>query len=85
MIDPELLQLLVCPETHTPLHVADEALIDRLNRAIASGKIKDRSGELIQTPIEGGLVREDRNVLYPIVDGIPVMLTDRAIALEGLV
>jgi uncharacterized protein YbaR (Trm112 family) len=84
MIDPELLQLLVCPETHTPLHLAEKELLDRLNQSIASGAIKDRSGERLQVPLEAGLVREDGKLLYPIVDGIPVMLTDRAIELEGL-
>jgi uncharacterized protein YbaR (Trm112 family) len=31
--------------------------------------------------LAGGLVREDRQWLYPIVDDIPVMLVDEAISL----
>lgn len=84
MIDPVLLQLLVCPENHMALHVADEGLIGRLNEAIASGRVNDRGGESVQSPIEGGVVRDDGKLLYPVVDGIPVMLVERAISLEEL-
>lgn len=84
MIDRELLELLVCPENHMPLHLADEGLIGRLNQAIAAGQVRDQGGEAVQTPIEGGLVREDGKLIYPVQEGIPVMLVERAISLEGL-
>lgn len=82
MVDPQLLAILVCPETRTPLHVADEALIARLNRKAAEGSVKNRSGQPVEGPIEGGLIREDSKVLFPIIDGIPVMLIDEAIPLD---
>jgi uncharacterized protein YbaR (Trm112 family) len=83
MVDPQLLAILVCPETRTPLHVADEPLIARLNQEAAEGKLRNRSGQPVEGPIESGLVREDGKILYPIIDGIPVMLIDEAIPLEG--
>ncbi len=82
MIDKDLLDILVCPENRTPLHLADESLVDRLNRAVAGGTLKNRVGQPVQSPLEGGLVREDGTLLYPIIDGIPVLLTDEAIPLE---
>lgn len=82
MIDPQLLAILVCPETHTPLRVADEALLARLNRQAAEGKLRNRIGRPVEPPIQGGLVREDGALLFPIVDGIPVMLIDEAIPIE---
>jgi uncharacterized protein YbaR (Trm112 family) len=82
MVDPQLLAILVCPETRTALHVADEALVARLNREAADGRVRNRSGQLVEGPIEGGLIREDGKVLFPIIDGIPVMLIDEAIPLE---
>lgn len=84
MLDPELLEILVCPETKEPVRLADAPLLDRLNRAIAENRLSTRSGELVKERIEAGLVREDGRILYPVRDDIPVMLIDEAIPLEDL-
>jgi uncharacterized protein YbaR (Trm112 family) len=81
LIDPELLKILVCPETKEPVAPADEALIEKLNAAQKNQTLKNRAGEPVAQPMQGGLIREDRAYLYPIVDGIPVMLIDEAIPL----
>ena len=82
-IDPALIEMLACPETKQPVRVADPALIDRLNAARGEGKLKNRGGEPVEDELDGGFIREDEVYLYPIIDGIPVMLIDKAIALEG--
>jgi uncharacterized protein YbaR (Trm112 family) len=84
MIDPQLLEILVCPENHTALAVADSAILAKLNRAIAGGSVKNRGGQPVAEAVEGGLVRQDGMLLYPIVDDIPVMLIDEAIPLDSL-
>jgi len=84
MLDPELLAILVCPETREPVHIADAALLGRINQAVSAGELRTRSGELLKDRIEAGLVREDGLVLYLVKDDIPVMLIDEAIPLEGL-
>jgi uncharacterized protein YbaR (Trm112 family) len=84
MVDEKLLEILVCPENRTPLATADEELVAKLNRSIGAGKVKNRLGQTVETELEEGLVREDRLLLYPVVDGIPVMLVDEAIPLEQI-
>ena len=84
MIDEQLLDILVCPENKTRLRLADEDLVAKLNRAITAGALKNRVGEPVETPLDGGLVREDSTLLYPIVDDIPVLLVDEAIPLDQI-
>ena len=82
MIRSELLKMLVCPENQSCLDSASSELIARLNRAIALGKLRNKAGEKLDKPLGGGLVRQDRCVLYPIVDDIPMMLVDEGILLD---
>jgi uncharacterized protein YbaR (Trm112 family) len=82
MIDPELLTLLCCPETHQSLRSADRSLIDRLNQQITSGQLKNLAGQITAEPLDGGLVRADGQVLYPIRHGNPIMLAEEAIRVD---
>ena len=82
MIDKELLEILACPENKTPVHLADQALIDKINARIQRGELNNRAGKKVEKPIAGGLVREDGAFLYPIEDEIPIMLIDEAIPLK---
>jgi uncharacterized protein len=84
MIDKDVLNILVCPRDHSPLTVADSRLTARLNRAISAGRVVNCGGRSVTQPIEGGLLRQDKTLLYPIIDGIPVLLADEAIPLEQI-
>ena len=84
MVDAELLRILVCPENKTPVSLADDALVERINGAIESGTLKNREGEDVKEKIDGGLVREDGAYLYPIRDDIPIMLIGQSIALDQM-
>ena len=81
LLDEELLGILVCPETKESVSLADQALVDKLNAAQAAGTLKNRAGDLVREKMDGGLIREDKVYLYPIVDGIPIMLIDEGIPL----
>lgn len=81
MIDQDLLAILVCPETHQPLQPAAAPLVERLNAAIAAGRLLNRAGKPVTETIDGGLVRADGQFLYAVRQDIPVMLIDEALAL----
>ncbi len=81
MIDAEILKILCCPETHQPLRMADDARVAEVNRQIAAGQLKDGAGKIVSEKIDGGLLREDGKVLYPIRNGLPILLIDEALKL----
>ena len=80
-IDPDLLKILACPETLQGLAEADTALLTELNARIEKGGVKNQGGEAVADPLEAGLVREDKQRIYPIKEGIPVLLVDEGIPL----
>lgn len=82
MIDPQLLEILCCPETKQPVSLIEGEVIDHINTRIQSKAVKNRGGQTVEEKIDGGLLREDRKYLYPIRDSIPIMLEDEAIPFE---
>jgi len=80
-IDQELLDILVCPETHQPVKLADEETLKSLNARIKASALKNKQGQLVTKPVEEALVREDGKCVYLIDDGIPNMLIDERVDL----
>ena len=83
MIDPELLKIMCCPESHQALVAAESAVVEKINQRIATGKMQNRAGRTVVEKIDGGLIRADKKFLYPIRHEIPIMLIDEAIPLES--
>lgn len=83
-IRPQLLAILRCPENRTPLRLAPADLVARLNAAVAAGTLRNMAGGALSETLDGGLVREDGRIAYPIIEGIPHLLVDEGIPLEQL-
>jgi len=77
MVAPELLEILRCPETMQRVRIATPLEI----QPFAAQKLT-RDGAAITIPVDQGLIREDGKVLYPIRNGIPVMLLEEAIGIN---
>ena len=81
VIDKDLLSILACPQTHQPLREANVADLERINARIAAGGAKNVGGKPVTEALKAGLVRQDGKRIYPIKDGIPVLLIDEGLEL----
>jgi uncharacterized protein YbaR (Trm112 family) len=77
----DLIEILVCPETKQPVRLARPDELAALNGRIRAGTQRNRGGEAVKAELAEALVREDGRVLYPVDDGIPVMLVEESIEL----
>ncbi|MGV3532729.1 MAG: hypothetical protein ACO1QR_10200 [Chthoniobacteraceae bacterium] len=80
-ISADLLGILCCPETRQPVRVAPPEVLER----VWTEKLPDRRGSAPVGPLEGGLLRDDGELLLPVRAGIPIMLIDEAIPLPARV
>ncbi|HRB81399.1 MAG TPA: Trm112 family protein [Nitrospira sp.] len=81
-LDKDLLAILCCPETKQAVALADEQLIQKVNGAIERGALKNKAQKPVTEKLDGGLIRSDNKILYPVREDIPVMLIDEGIPLE---
>ena len=82
-VSEELLEILVCPESRQPVKPASAEQLSQLNAQVRDGSLRNRGGQPVHDELLEGLVREDGTVLYPVDDGIPVMLIEESIQLTG--
>lgn len=83
-MDKKLLTILHCPITHKGLSVANTATLRSVNAAIADGSVCNQEGLTLQEPLAEALLSDDGKVLYPVADGIPVLLAGESINMEQL-
>ena len=80
-MDSEMLSILCTPDTREPLEGASEELLLNVNEKIAQGTVKTAGGTLVSETLEEALVSKDGKKLYPVKNGIPILLAAEAIAL----
>jgi uncharacterized protein YbaR (Trm112 family) len=84
MLRPEVLATLCCPEDRSALALASDSLITEINTIIRGGRLRNRAGQILEKSLDGGLTRADGDLMYPIIEGIPVLVRDEAIPLAQL-
>ncbi len=83
-MDKRLLSILCCPVTHKGLLLARPELLKKINTAISSGKLVNRDGAELSESLDEALVTDDGKIMYPINDGIPVLLEAESVGLNQL-
>ena len=80
-MDGAFLSLLRCPRTGEELRVAGAEELAGYNRSITDGKLINVAGRKPEQAMEGALVTEGGQWLYPVLEGIPVLLVEEAVPL----
>lgn len=83
-MDKKLLAILCCPVTHRDLRPARADQLAALNRAIDAGRVTNRDGRTLDDALDEALVTDDGKLLYPVNDGIPVLLEGESVRLDQL-
>lgn len=83
-IDGKLLEILCCPVSKSPLSRLERSRLDKLNRAIAAGEVDRIDGTAVTEALREALITADRKVIYPVLDDIPVLLSERGIGTTQL-
>jgi uncharacterized protein YbaR (Trm112 family) len=78
-MDKKLLDIICCPLTKLPLEVLDNERLTRLNAAIEAGAIRNHASESSPAALEEALVTRDGRLVYPVREGIPVLLEEESI------
>lgn len=78
-IDGKLLEILCCPVSKTALVRLPADKLNKLNAAIAAGTVQYVHGEAVTGELREALMTEDRRVIYPVVDDIPILLEEKGI------
>jgi uncharacterized protein YbaR (Trm112 family) len=84
VLDRALLDIVCCPVTRSPLEMLSERELAELNRGIAARRIKSRDDAIVEEPLQQALVTRTGRLVYPVRDGVAVLLEDQAIALGQL-
>ena len=78
-MDKRLLDIFCCPVTKLPLQLLDSEHLATLNRAISAGHLRNRAAQALTEPLSEALVSRDGRLVYPVREGIAVLLEEESI------
>ena len=79
-VDPDLLEILVCPKTKGELELV-ELPVELCQQLVAKYQEHFRKEAPV---VEQGLYSADSQLVYPIVSDIPIMLVDEALPASAI-
>jgi uncharacterized protein YbaR (Trm112 family) len=83
-LDRKLLDIICCPVTRSSLELLSERELTTLNELIGLRRIKNREDSVVDAPLAEALVTRSAKLIYPVRDGIPVLLEEQAMPLQQL-
>jgi len=83
-MDKRLLTILRCPVSHKGLSLLKKDKLAKINAAIANGAVETHEGVRLQDPLNEALITDDGKRVYPVNDGIPVLLEGESIHMEQI-
>jgi len=78
-IDPELLEILCCPESKTDLQVMTAEQIQSINAQLEKKGATYKDGKPVDKPLQEALITVDKKTIYRVDDEIPIMLIEMGI------
>ncbi len=79
-VDPELLEMLICPKTKGKLELVD---LPQATREMLVEKYREHFRD-DEPKVEQGLLSSEAQLLYPILSDMPILLEDEALAASVL-
>ena len=83
-MEKRLLNILRCPITQKGLSTARPETLSRVNQAIEAGQLSNREGNVLTDRLSDALITDDHKLLYPVANGIPVLLESESVNIAEL-
>jgi hypothetical protein len=84
VIAPNVLALIRCPMTGTPVRHATPALVDQANEMIRAGKLENQMGQTVREPLDDALTNEGEEWLLPIRGDVISLVKESLISVADL-